>query len=454
MTVRKSTKHYSKMARALALIDSLLAELNYDEKFQPVSNSKPKPPLQKYKQGYIYLTSENLSKQFTRGLQCNMVILDTQFVLGRANFEDTVDHLYEIFSSAVMNLYMQKAVFGGEKLRRVENTIEELESIIDGDRPEWRLAFMDPQEETTFAGEVRQFKTKQDRAESIRDIQRACEIIKNAKNIILLNGAGLSVAAGIPDFRSSDGLYNQLDLASLPGITDSQLQKLKSDKQWVFHRDMFKENPMVYYTIREQFFKNKYDPTFSHRTMNKLVESGKVRKIFTQNIDGLLRKSGISPETIVEVHGTFASARCNECGATADMKQYEADLKSEKLPPKCPKCGGPQRPDIVLFGEGLPQRYANEVYKDCENADLLIITGTSLLVGPVNQMVNLVPLDCPRLLVNRDRVGMFLGMFMEDENNREDLFWCGDADDAFRKIADAFDWSKEIERDMQMRRLN
>jgi len=436
------------MSRALALIDNLLKEIDAYERFPQVSDSEPKACLQKFNQGYIYLNSENLKKQFVRGLHCVLTVVDTQFTFGRANFEDTVEHLYEIFSSAVMNLHMQKAVFGGEKLRRVEKTIEELESIIDGDRPEWRLAFFDPLIQSSFAGEVCQFQIKQDLAESTRDIQRASEIIKKAKNIILLNGAGLSVAAGIPDFRSSDGLYNQLDLASFPGVTESQLRKLKADKQMVFHKDMFKENPMVYYTIREKFFKNEYNPTFSHRTMNKLVQSGKVRKIYTQNIDGLLRKSGISSDKIVEVHGTFATARCNECGHAADMKQYNSDLNAGKLPPKCPKCGGPQRPDIVLFGEGLPDRYAKEVYKDCENADLLIITGTSLLVGPVNQMVGLVPSTCPRLLINRDRVGLGLGLFMDYDKGREDLFWCGDADDAFRQIAIAFDWTNDIEKNM------
>lgn len=431
------------MAEALRLIDALLSEVDAFAK-NPSKSLRRTHQNRLLKQGYIYLTSENLKKKFVRPKHCKLVVLDTQFEILCANFDEIINHLYELFSEIVMNLQMQKQVFGGEKLKRVENTIEELESIIDGEKPQWRLAFFDPSERTQFEGEVHSFKIKQDVTQSTEDVKRAAEIISKSKNILLLNGAGLSVAAGIPDFRSSDGLYNQLDLASLPGMTPAQLEKLKSDKQWVFHADMFKQNPMVYFTIREKFFTKEFQPTFSHYVMAKLVESGKVRKIYTQNIDGLLRKTGISEEKIVEVHGTLATARCNVCGAKANMKQYNSDLKAQNLPPTCPICGGPQRPDTVFFGESLPTRYHEEVLEDCKHCDLLIVTGTSLLVGPVNQMVCLVPDDCPRLLINRDRVGMHFGMFISEHSSREDLFWCGDADDGFRILADSLGWTKDM----------
>ena len=240
-------------------------------------------------------------------------------------------------------------------------------------------------------------------------------------------GAGISTSAGIPDFRSPDtGLYANLARLDLPY------------PEAVFDISFFRNNPLPFYTLAHELYPGKYRPTIAHSFVRLLSDKGLLLKLFTQNIDCLERQAGVPDENIVEAHGSFARQRCIQCQAPyADdlMKQAIANREVPYCP--TPQCNGPVKPDIVFFGEQLPNEFYRNRSLTCR-ADLCIVMGTSLTVQPFASLPGLCSENVPRLLINSERVGD-LGC------RPDDVLLLGDCDIGVRKLASALGWEKDLE---------
>ena len=200
-------------------------------------------------------------------------------------------------------------------------------------------------------------------------IKKVAEIIKASNNIVFFGGAGLSTESGIPDFRSTDGLYNQ---------------KYKYSPETIISHSFFEENVEEFYG----FYKDKClgpmlkaNPNAAHLALARLEEMGKLKAIVTQNIDDLHHRAG--NKIIYELHGTSFKNHCIECG-----KQYKIEdiLKADGVP-HC-DCGGIIRPDIVLYEEQLDSEVIRKSVDAISKADVLIIAGTTLVVQPAASFIN------------------------------------------------------------------
>lgn len=195
------------------------------------------------------------------------------------------------------------------------------------------------------------------------------KIISSAKKIVLFSGAGISVASGIPDFRSSNGLYNQKTSLNIP-------------PEEIISHDFFIERTKDFY----DFYKSKMvfteaKPNIIHDFFAKLESDGKLMGVITQNIDGLHEKSG--SKNVVNLHGTIYKNHCTECGKFYDLNYI---MESNGVP-HCDSCGGIIKPDVVLYGEPLDYLVTDKALKMIDEADVLIIIGTSLVVQPAASLV-------------------------------------------------------------------
>ena len=196
------------------------------------------------------------------------------------------------------------------------------------------------------------------------------KVIDNSDNIVFFGDAGVSTESDIPDFRSSNGIFN-----AQKNITYSP--------ETVVSHSFFMRNPEFFY----QFYKDKmiYEnakPNNAHKALAKLEQIGKLKAIITQNIDGLHQMAG--SKNVLELHGTIHKNYCMKCNKNFDLDYI---IKSENIP-HCDVCGGIVRPDVVLYEESLDSDVLSESLHYISNADVLIIGGTSLIVYPAASLVN------------------------------------------------------------------
>jgi NAD-dependent deacetylase len=191
--------------------------------------------------------------------------------------------------------------------------------------------------------------------------EQIAEQLTTAKKIVFATGAGISQESGIPTFRGKDGLWRNYDAMKLAAI------------------DAFNENPKLvwewYNERRQNIFAAK--PNLGHKAIAELEEFSEV-VVLTQNIDGLHQRAGSSK--VLELHGSIVKIKCTVC-------DYKDEITSNflELPPEC-KCGNILRPDVVWFGESLPQDVWQEAIAHANNCDVMVITGTSLVVSPANTL--------------------------------------------------------------------
>ena len=197
-------------------------------------------------------------------------------------------------------------------------------------------------------------------------IEELKKIINESNNIVVLSGAGVSTASGIKDFRSKDGLSKE---SSIP------LEILLSS-------DYFYGHTKEFYEFYKEFFNGKnIKPNITHEYLKILEEKGKLKAIITQNIDGLHSKAG--GKLVYELHGTTYSNHCVKCN-----KKYSSEkVFDSKDIPKC-SCGGIIKPDVVLYGEMLPEDALEKSIISVEKADTLLVLGTSLKVYPAAGLIN------------------------------------------------------------------
>nr|CAB3266079.1 NAD-dependent protein deacetylase sirtuin-2 [Phallusia mammillata] len=269
---------------------------------------------------------------------------------------------------------------------------------------------------------------------------------EKCKNIVVMCGAGISTAAGIPDFRSpGTGLYDNLQKYDLKNPTD------------IFEITYFKKNPQPFFTLAKELYPGNYKATVGHFFLKLLEDKGKLQRVYTQNIDGLERVAGVDGEKIVEAHGTFYTNQCVDCKRSYSKEWMKEKIFKDEIP-YCEDCkegtSGLVKPDIVFFGEALPQRFFNLRYDDFQACDLLIVMGTSLKVQPFASLVGGVDAKTPRLLINRELCGetdpMMLmmgfnsGMDFESEKAYRDVALLGDCDDGCKDLCEKLGWLEDL----------
>lgn len=202
-------------------------------------------------------------------------------------------------------------------------------------------------------------------------IEQLKEQLKDSQKIVFFGGAGVSTDSGIPDFRSSEGLYMQ---DSGTHVTAEEM----------ISHTFYKRYPQEFFAY---YFENLVfedaKPNEAHEFLKELEDQGKDVSIVTQNIDGLHQKAGSS--SVHELHGSTLRNYCTNCGNWYGIPELELD---ESGIPRCPDDGAIVRPDIVLYEEGLDQNVIQEAVQDITEADMLIIAGTSLIVYPAAGLIN------------------------------------------------------------------
>lgn len=206
--------------------------------------------------------------------------------------------------------------------------------------------------------------------------EKAAKLIRDSKSTILLTGAGISTQSGIPDFRShGSGLWEKVD----------PMEALSAE---VLYND-----PKKFYSLGFKILTSMKDalPNKAHYQAAKLEEMGLIDLVVTQNIDGLHHKAG--SRKVYEVHGTIRTCSCESCGKAYDIAVIEKRVMEGEIPPKC-SCNGTIRPDVVLFGDMLPQCFYDSIRR-VEEAELLMVLGSSLSVAPVNHLAAI----CKKLII-------------------------------------------------------
>ncbi|KAK0757217.1 hypothetical protein N5P37_009933 [Trichoderma harzianum] len=260
-----------------------------------------------------------------------------------------------------------------------------------------------------------------------RSLEAVADYIKsgNARRIVVLTGAGISTAAGIPDFRSpKTGLYSNLARLKLPYA------------EAVFDISYFRNHPEPFYVLAQELYPGKFHPTISHAFIALLAEKGLLQMLFTQNIDCLERAAGVPADKIVEAHGSFATQRCIECRVEFPDAEMRAHVTRGDVP-KCNECKGLVKPDITFFGEALPRDFSEKSHNTAM-ADLVLIIGTSLTVYPFASLPEMARKGIPRVLFNMEKVGS-LGSRLDD------VLELGACDDGIRKLAELLGWTDELD---------
>lgn len=195
-----------------------------------------------------------------------------------------------------------------------------------------------------------------------KEVEQLQKMIDESQNIVFFGGAGVSTESNIPDFRSADGIYHQA---------------YKYSPEQVVSHSFFVQHTEAFY----EFYKEKMmildaKPNPAHLKLAELEQAGKLSAVVTQNIDGLHQAAG--SKMVYELHGSIMRNYCMNCHASYDA----AFVKEAKGIPRCEKCGGIIKPDVVLYEEGLDSGVIQGAVRAISSADMLIIGGTSLVVYP------------------------------------------------------------------------
>jgi NAD-dependent deacetylase len=193
------------------------------------------------------------------------------------------------------------------------------------------------------------------------------DLIRNSHNLVVFSGAGLSAESGIPTYRGAGGLWSKYDPSKYADI------------------QYFNQDPSYYW----RFFKEERYPVIkaarpnrAHEALVKLEQQGTLFQVITQNIDGLHQEAG--QRKVCELHGNTRRIICLECNRGYHMDEVYRGLE-KTLPPRC-SCGGLLKPDVVLFGESLPQEALNTAWQAARECDTFLVVGSSLVVNPAAQI--------------------------------------------------------------------
>jgi len=196
-------------------------------------------------------------------------------------------------------------------------------------------------------------------------VERLAELIRESRCTVALTGAGVSVPSGIPDFRTPEtGLWENVDPME------------------VAHIDVFERDPARFWSYYRPRFHSLGDkrPNRAHGALAELERRGLLEGVITQNIDRLHRAAG--SRNVVEVHGSIETSTCRSCAVAYALDEVEALFGADGIA-ECASCGGPVKPDVVLFGEMLPEAAMRQAQELAARAELMLCIGSSLVVYPV-----------------------------------------------------------------------
>ena len=202
---------------------------------------------------------------------------------------------------------------------------------------------------------------------------RLREIIEDSGNIVFFGGAGVSTESNIPDFRSEKGLYS------------AQQQFGRSPEEMLSHSFFVTHTETFFDYYKNNLIYRDAQPNKAHLALAALEKEGKLRAVITQNIDGLHQKAG--SKKVYELHGSVNRNYCMDCGAAYDTDFIMDEANCKNGVPICPKCGGIIKPDVVLYEEVLDENCLAGAINAIEQADVLIIGGTSLVVYPAAGLI-------------------------------------------------------------------
>lgn len=197
------------------------------------------------------------------------------------------------------------------------------------------------------------------------EIEQLTKIIKDSNNIVFFGGAGVSTESNIPDFRSSNGIFNE------------NLNKSFTPEEVVSYTFFYRHPEEFYKFYKEKLIYKEAKPNKAHLALAKLEEMGKLQGIITQNIDGLHQMAG--NKRVLELHGSIHRNHCTRCKEFYDLDEF---LDLEDPIPLCKTCASLVKPDVVLYEEGLDEDIINETINLISTCDTLIVGGTSLVVYP------------------------------------------------------------------------
>lgn len=231
-------------------------------------------------------------------------------------------------------------------------------------------------------------------------VMKLARSIVEARYPVVLTGAGVSTESGIPDFRGPNGLWRNeeiMDLLSLDTL--------------YFMPDLFYSRGLeVLRVLRGK------KPNPAHRAIARLEELCVVKSVITQNIDGLHLEAG--SQNVIEIHGNLRTCSCEKCRSTFPFEHIEVSVAKGVIPPKCPRCGGIVRPDVVFFGDPMPEDF-NRAVDEARRSDFMLVVGSSLQVAPAAYLPEMVerlgiinleptPYDKSALVVIHDKAGKVL----------------------------------------------
>ncbi len=197
------------------------------------------------------------------------------------------------------------------------------------------------------------------------------DMIVRADRIVVFTGAGVSTESGIPDFRSPGGIWTQFD-----------------PEDFTIHRFLSSQETRkrTWELLGTGGLISDARPNQAHEAIYELEQLGKLDCVITQNIDNLHQKAGCSPDRVFELHGNMQWVRCLDCGARYAMAAIKKRLQENAGTPACERCSGILKPDVIYFGESLPQEALSQAIHHSRHCDLFIVIGSSLSVYPAAYM--------------------------------------------------------------------
>lgn len=246
---------------------------------------------------------------------------------------------------------------------------------------------------------------------------------KRFRKVVFMVGAGISVAAGIPDFRSpKSGLYAQVKSMGLPCPED------------IFSLDYLIEDPKPFFALAKRLLYS-VQPVNAHLFMKACCDRKQLFMVYTQNIDGLELAAGVPMKKLLQAHGHMRSAHCIKCKQAFSIEEFIPFAQREEVM-RCPKCSSIVKPDIIFFGEKVPRKFDSLLGKVSE-ADLIIVMGTSLQVRPFSELLKQVSPSVPIAIINRDMPKVMLAR----SQSQHTLFLQGDIEAVVTQLAQDMGWT-------------
>jgi NAD-dependent deacetylase len=218
-------------------------------------------------------------------------------------------------------------------------------------------------------------------------IEAGRELLGGAERVVVLTGAGISTDSGIPDFRGPDGVWTK----------DPEAEKLATLDHYVSDSAIRAKA----WQRRLETLSTTYEPNAGHHALVRLEQRGVLDTLITQNVDGLHRRAGTSPERLVEIHGTTSDVMCLDCDDRAPIEQALERVRAGEADPPCRSCGGILKTATISFGQGLVVDDLARADAAARRADLLLAVGSTLGVYPIANVVPLAKVQgAPVLIVN------------------------------------------------------